>query len=385
MSRRGANEGSIRHRPDGRWEARVMLTTPEGVRKRKSLLGQTRSEARDKLAAALRDEAAGRPTVSDRLTMGVFLDRWLQDRVSGRVRPSTYRSYQGIVRVHLIPTLGSTPIAKLDPDMVQRMLNDKAASGLAPRSVRTIRAVLRRALRHAEQRGLISRNAAALADPPRIVRRSPEVLTPDEARRLIEAIAGDPLEGVILVALGTGMRQGEILGLAWDDVDLETGRVTVRFALQRVDGHLQLVEPKSATSRRVVALPAIVVDALRRQRFRQQRQRLLAGSHWRDDPRRLVFTTSIGTPMDGITVTRRFQRLLRRSGLRRQRFHDLRHACASLLLAQGVAPRVVMETLGHSQISLTLDTYSHVLPELGRAAADQMDLVLGAPSSRVAS
>jgi integrase len=153
--------------------------------------------------------------------------------------------------------------------------------------------------------------------------------------------------------------------------------------LQRVDGALVLVEPKSATSRRVVALPMLVRDALRAHRVRQRTERLLAGSRWHDDPRGLVFTTTIGTPMDGIAVTRWFQAVLCDAELPRQRFHDLRHACASLLLAQGVAPRVVMETLGHSQISLTMNTYSHVTPALGRAAADEIDTVLGPRTSDV--
>ena len=148
---------------------------------------------------------------------------------------------------------------------------------------------------------------------------------------------------------------------------------------------LILVEPKSATSRRVVALPLIVLVALRVHGTRQREDRLLAGSRWHDDPRGLVFTTTIGTPMDGIAVTRRFQVLLAGAGLPRQRFHDLRHACASLLLAQGVAPRVVMETLGHSQISLTLNTYSHVIPALGREAANRMDEMLGPHTTDVAA
>jgi integrase len=156
-------------------------------------------------------------------------------------------------------------------------------------------------------------------------------------------------------------------------------------ALQRLDGVLVLVEPKSATSRRVIALPALVRDALRRHRVRQRTERLLAGSRWYDDPRNLVFTTTVGTPMDGIAVTRRFRAILRAAGLPRQRFHDLRHACASLLLAQGVAPRVVMETLGHSQISLTMNTCSHVIPALGRAAADEMDAVLRPRSADIAA
>lgn len=223
----------------------------------------------------------------------------------------------------------------------------------------------------------MSRNVARLAEPPRLPHREVHSLTVDQARVLLEAIRGERLEGLYLVALGTGLRQGEILGLGWAEVDHRAGTLTVCHALQRVAGSLTLVEPKSATSRRTIALPGFVAAALRAQQNRQRRERLLAGSRWHEDPRELVFTTTIGTPLDGITVTRRFQALLVTAGLPRQRFHDLRHACASILLAQGVAPRVVMETLGHSQISLTLNTYSHVIPALGRAAADEMDAALG--------
>lgn len=209
-------------------------------------------------------------------------------------------------------------------------------------------------------------------------RRPVTPLTADEARTFLDAIRGDRLQALYLVALGVGLRQGEILGLAWSDIDLAAGTLTVRHALQRVAGRLILVEPKSATSHRVVALPGLVADVLRTHRLGQHGERLRAGTRWHQDPRQLVFTTTIGTPLDGITVTRRFQRLLMAAGLPRQRFHDLRHACATLLLAQGVAPRVVMETLGHSQISLTMNTYAHVSPGLGRSAADRMDELLGA-------
>jgi len=378
MSRRGANEGTIRKRADGRWEARVIVTGADGRRTRRSLLAHTRNEVRDKLTAAQRAEANGLPQPAERVTVGAFLDGWLRDSVRPTVRPSTYRNYEAIVRVHLAPGLGHVPLARLTPQQVQAFLNAKSTGKLAPRTVAYLRAVLRQALGQAERWGLVTRNAARLAEPPRVPRREVSPLSPDQARLFIEAIRGDRLEALYLVALGAGLRQGEILGLAWTDIDFEAATLTVRHALQRVDGQLTLGEPKSVTSRRVVALPNLVVDALRAHRTRQRQGRLLAGSRWHDDPRGFVFTTTVGTPMDGIAVTRRFQAILVSAGLPRQRFHDLRHACASLLLAQGVSPRVVMETLGHSQISLTLNTYSHVIPALGRAAAEHMDAVLAA-------
>ena len=377
MTRRGANEGTIRERKDGRWEARVLVTRPDGRRTRRSLLGRSRAEVRDKLQAAMRAESAGLPSIGERLTVGAFLDLWLREAARPKVRPKTYMSYASIVRVHLQPGLGRLQLARLTPQQVQAFLNVKAGTGLAPRTVAYIRAVLRQALGQAERWGMVSRNVARLVEPPRVPRREVRPFSPDQARQFVDAIHGDRLEALYLVALGTGLRQGEILGLAWTDIDLVAETLTVRNALQRVNGKLELVEPKSTTSHRVVALPDFVVEALRAHRTRQRTDRLLAGSRWHDDPRWLVFTTTVGTPMDGIAVTRRFQARLAAAGLPRQRFHDLRHACASLMLAQGVAPRVVMETLGHSQISLTLNTYSHVIPALGRAAADQMDAMLG--------
>jgi integrase len=385
VTRRGPGEGTIRERKDGRWEARVLLTSPDGRRTRRSLLGHTRSDVRNRLQLALRAEAAGLPQPSERVTVGAFLDQWLNNSARPKVRPRTYSSYAGIVRVHLQPGLGRHTLARLNPQQVQAFLNAKAQEHLSPRTVAYIRAVLRRALGQAERWGMVSRNVARLAEPPRVPRREVRPLSPDQARRLLDTIRGDRFEALYLVALGVGLRQGEILGLAWSDLDFEGATVTVRHALQRVDGRLEFVEPKSVTSRRVVALPSFVLDALRIHRTRQLEDRLLAGSRWHDDARGLVFTTTVGTPMDGIAVTRRYQAVLAAAGLPRQRFHDLRHACASLLLAQGVAPRVVMETLGHSQISLTLNTYSHVIPALGRAAAEQMDALLGTRPTDVAA
>src|SRR5450759_1773808 len=333
--RRGPNEGTIRERADGRWEARVLVTEPDGRRVRRSLLGPTRTQVRDKLRDALRAEATGRSMPSDRLTVGVFLHQWLEDTVRPSTRPSTYSSYASIVRLHLEPGLGHLPLARLSPQQVQAFLNAESASGLSPRGVAMERAVLRGALARAERWGLVTRNVAKLAEPPRVPRRQVTPLSPDQARTFLDAIRSDRLEALYLVALGVGLRQGEILGLAWSDLDLAAGTLTVRHALQRVEGKLILVEPKSVTSHRTVALPALVHEALRAHRIRGLQERLGAGTRWHDDPRDLVFVSTVGTPLDGITVTRRFQALLKSAGLPHQRFHDLRHAAASMMLTQG--------------------------------------------------
>ncbi|HEX6349870.1 MAG TPA: site-specific integrase [Candidatus Dormibacteraeota bacterium] len=237
-----------------------------------------------------------------------------------------------------------------------------------------LRGILRRALNWAIRLGLLSRNVAALARPPRLERHEIEPFTPDEARSFLTAIEGDRLEGLYIAALFSGLRQGELLGLRWQDVDLEAQELRVVHALQRFDGKLRLVPPKTARSRRSVSLPPLVVDALRRDKARQLEDRLLAGSRWVESG--LVYTTRWGTPIEPRDATRSFKRLLARAQLREIRFHDLRHSCATLLLVQGVAPRVVMEMLGHSQISVTMNTYSHVLPALQRDAAQRLEALL---------
>jgi integrase len=343
-----------------------------------SFLTRTRSAVRERFRGAAGPETVGMPAADEELTVGAFLEAWLTEVARVTVRPRTYVSYRYVVGLHLTPALGDLVLAALSPADVQAFLNAKSTSGLSPRTVGYLRGVLRGALGHAERTDLVTRNVARLARPPRIPRRRVSPLSVEQVRTFVAAIAGDRLEALYLVALGVGLRQGEILGLRWSDVDLIEGTLTVRHALARIEGRLVLVEPKSATSRRVVPLPAFVRNALVAHRAHQAQEPLPLRPDPPDPFADLVFVTTHGTPLDGITITRRFQRILADAGLPRQRFHDLRHACASLLLAQGVPARVVMETLGHSEISLTLNTYSHVMPSVGREAAERMDQLLGA-------
>jgi integrase len=272
--------------------------------------------------------------------------------------------------------LGKVPIARLTPQQVQALLNAKLAEGLAPATVVYIRAVLRRCIGYAVRWGDVSRNVAALVEPPRIIRQEIRPLSPSDARALLDVVKGDRLEALYAVALAVGLRESEAFGLRWRDLDLDAATLSVRHALLRMTGRVELVEPKTTRSRRSIAIPASVVAALRTHRARQIEERLVAGAGWEDWD--LVFATSIGTPLRRADVLHALHGHLKQAGLPQMRFHDLRHACASLLLAQGVHPRVVMETLGHSTIGLTMNVYSHVLPQLQREAAKSMDEVLGA-------
>jgi integrase len=369
MTRRARGTDSIFQRGDGRWVA--VATDASG--KRKYLYGPTRKAVTSKLSAAQKDISETGRVRDDRLTTGQFLTDWLET-TRPTIRPSTMASYQQIVSLHLVPGLGSVSLAQLRPDQVDRLLRAKLAAGLSPRRVAYIRAVLRRALGQAVRWGLVSRNVAALVDAPRQVRHEIEPLSPAECRRLLEQVKGDRLEALYVVALASGLRQGELFGLGWADVDLGASTATVRRAWGRTATGYGFVEPKSEKSKRTVVLPELAVVALREHRKRQLAERLRAGQAWRDND--LVFCTEIGTALDSRNVTHAFQRHLAAAGIPRRRFHDLRHSAATLLLVQGVSPRVVQEILGHSSVTLTLGTYSHVLPTLEREAADRMDQVL---------
>lgn len=373
--RRGNGEGSIYQRSDGRWAAVVDVGREGGKRRRKTLYGRTRKEVAERLKIALRAQQQGLlPTGDDRQTVSAFLEWWLAEVVENTVRPSTAVSYATKVRKHIAPEIGHVPLTKLGPADVQALLNRKLAAGQSARSVQYIHAILRRSLGQAERWGLVPRNVAKLVDPPRVVRPEIVPLSRDEARALLAAAHGDRLEALYTVGIALGLRQGEALALRWDDVDLEEATLRVKRTVQRIRGELVYGEPKSARSRRALSLPAASVEALKAHRRRQLAERL-AAFEWEDND--LVFCTQAGRPLDARNVARHFDRMCERAGLGHRRFHDLRHTTASLLLEQGVHPRVVMELLGHSQFSLTMNNYSHVMPVLQREAANRMDEVLG--------
>jgi integrase len=245
-----------------------------------------------------------------------------------------------------------------------------------------IRAVLRAALQRAVKWGMVSRNAAALADGPRVPERPMVSISPTDAADILVAVAGTPLEALVALTLFTGLRQGEALGLRWSDVDLDANTVRVRMALRRLRGvpgdatRLELAEPKTARSRRTVDFPPVVAEALRAHRVGQLRRRIAAGAAWREPIPDLVFTRATGGPLDGPGVTHGLQVALEAAGLPRRRFHDLRHACATLLLASGTDIAVVRDILGHSTIALTANTYAAVLPALQRDAARRLEALV---------
>jgi integrase len=374
MAKRGQNEGSIYRRQDGRWAAVVNLGYAGGKRKRKTFYGDTRREVQQQLTKALRDQQQGLPVAFPRQTVAQFLEQWLRDSAKPSVRPKTYVSYEAIVRLHLVPELGSIQLSALTAPQVQSLLNKKIADGFSPHTVRRIHAALRRALGQALRWDFVARNVATLVSPPRVEQDEVHFLDQEEARAFLKAIKGDRLEALYTVALALGLRKGEALALQWRDVDLDGATLRVHATLQRLNGKLQLVEPKTRSSKRTIDLPDILVTALRAHRVRQLEERLLAGTMWQDTG--FVFTSSVGTPLDERNVTRQFQRMLVQAQLPHMRFHDLRHSCATLLLAQGVTLNMVAEILGHSRVSTTTDIYGHVTKAQRTEAARRMNAAL---------
>ncbi len=373
MRRRAHGEGTIYRRDDGRWVAMLNIGIVAGQRRRRAFYGVTQAEALGKLTAAAHSLRRGVPVPLERQSFGTFVEEWLEV-VRPSLRETTFRRYSSLL-AHAVRVLGRTSLAKLGPADLQQLYEERRKAGAAPRTILHIHRVIHRALRDAERWGGVARNVARLIDAPRVSRSELRVLTAEEARQLIRFAEGDRLEALLVLALSTGMRMGELLGLTWRAVDFDAGAVRVQGSLQRTAGGLALVEPKTARSRRQVDIELRVVAALRRHRTAQRKERLAAGSGWVG--RDLVFTTRRGAPIDGRELLRAwFRPLLARAGLPPIRFHDLRHSYASIALSRGLHPKVVQEAMGHSTIAVTMDLYSHVVPSLQREAAREMGRAL---------
>ncbi len=371
--RRGNGEGSItRHKKSGLYMARYTVETPSGP-KRKAVYGKEHKEVAEKLARALVERADGIVYDDENATVGEYLDSWLKGSVRGSVRQSTFDRYEIAVRVHLKPALGRVKLKKLGPAHLAGFYRDRLDAGLAPASVNKLHVTLHKALAQAVEWRMLPRNVAEAVKAPRpVAEEEMRTLSAEEARRLLDAARGDRFEALYVLAVTTGMRQGELLALKWQDVDLENARLSVRRTVTANGGRLLLGEPKTKKSRRAIPLTGAAVRALRGHLSRQVEEIGRSGDAYGDEG--LVFGSEAGTVYNPTNLRRRsFAPLLRRAGLPRVRFHDLRHTCATLLLKQGVHPKLVQELLGHANIAITLDTYSHVLPGMGDRAATAME------------
>ena len=364
---RGHGEGSIYQRSDGRWAASLTL---EG-RKRKTFYGKTRKEVQEKLRVALHEQKQGTLATGQQQTLKQYLEHWLEVHKQA-IRLTTFVRYRSIVNKHLIPVLGHILLQKLTPLKIQDLYTQKLNEGLVPKTVITIHGVLHKALDDAVRWNLVARNVSDAVSLPRLIRSEIQPLSREQAQKLLEVARGHRFEALLTVALVTGMRRGELLALRWQDIDLERRSLQVRRTVSLIHGHGYIeTEPKTAKGRRKIVLPQPVVEVLKQHRAHQLEPRLKAGDGWHDHD--LVFCNIYGDYLHPDRMVERFQQLLKEAGLPHLRFHDLRHSAATILLSMGVHAKVVQELLGHSNISMIMDIYSHVLPSLQKDAMDKWD------------
>ena len=373
-NKRGNNEGSIRYRADrSLYEARY--TAPDG--KRHSLYGKTRQEASRKLTEALRNLARGLPVAPERLTLAAYLTGWLETH-KVETRESSWRRYEELCRLHIIPALGRIPLQQLTPHDLNRLYADRLKAGLSTTTVHYLHRTLHKALHDAQRADLIARNVAELDSPPRKAEYTPQTFTVEQARAFLAAIRDDRFYALYILAVMTGMREGELLALTWEMVDLDAGTLAVRATHRRMAGRFVVNQPKTAAGRRPLALPPIAVLALRQHRTRQHAERLQLGAAWSENEDvALVFPNRVGRRIAGDAFYHSYYLpILRRAGLPTIRFHDLRHTFGTLLLLLGVDPKIVSEMLGHSSVTITQNLYQHVMPEMQRDASNALERLL---------
>ncbi len=375
MAKRGNGEGSIyRRKSDGYWVGSLSL--PDGTRK--VFYGKKQSEVIAKLDEAANDLRRGMLAVGPNVTLQEYLENWLENVHKPIVRLSTYLNYRKLLKNYIVPGLGKVKMHKLTPQQVQAFYSKKISDGLSPKTVNNIHGVLHKALDNAVKWNILPRNVCDAVTPPRIPRKEKNVLTKEQAHLLLQEVKAHRLEALLALAITTGMREGELLALRWQDISFEDRSLQVKRAVSYLKeyGYVES-EPKTAKSRRTIKLPVFVIDILIRHRAQQEERQREVGSAWMSKD--LVFTNAQGYYFSSSTMRKVFRRFLISIGLPHMRFHDLRHSAATILLTMKVHPKVVQEILGHSQIAMTLDVYSHALPSMQEDVTKQWDSEFGKP------
>jgi len=375
VGRRAHGEGSIYQRADGRWCATVDLGWINGRRRRKSVYGRTQAAVRARLVALRAQTDAGLPAPDDRLTVKALLDIWLDHVQDTAASPNTVAQHQWVVTKHLTPGLGHHRVTDLAPRHVTAFLVGRAQQGYAKTSCVRFRTILGQALRLAEIEGWVQRNVAKLSDIPHIAVPEGRSMTADQAQTLLDAVRGERFEAVFVVMLTMGLRLGEATGLPWDSIDLDAHTLSVRQTIKREPGGLRIGGVKTPKSRRTLAIPTVTFEALRRRKTLQNQERLAAGPVWQDHG--LVFTTSVGTPIDPKNLRREFNRITTDAGLGHWTPTELRHSAVSLLSAAGVPLEHIADVVGHDGTRMTGGIYRHVLAPVISHAAEPMDRLFG--------
>jgi integrase len=368
--RRGS--GQATKRKDGRWQASYVTNSG----KRLYFYGDTQAEANKKKRQAEMEDERGMLATGPDMLLCAYLENWLETaKKPPIVRVSTYDKYKWYLKKYINPALGHIRLRALSPQHVQSFYSQKLEEGLSPGTVRNFHLLLHSAMKNAVKWNLVSRNVVALVTRPSEGHHEAQVLTIEQARNLIETAKQHKVWSLLVVALSTGMRRGELLALRWDDVDFQVGKLFVRHAVSKLNGRGYVEhEPKTKKGRRTIVLPSSVVDVLREHREYVEQVRCDAGDSWLDLG--LVFPNTRGNFIELAKLWHMLDKVVKQAGLPHMRFHDLRHSAATIMLAMGIHPKVVQEILGHSSISITMDLYSHVLPSVQHEAAGKVDDVL---------
>jgi len=376
--RRDKGDGSLRRRHNGTWEGRVTLTTPGGQTIHKSVYGKTQSETRQKLRDVQRKFNDINYIESHETTFGEWLDTWMQEYKRNSIKPSTYVGYQHSISKHIKPALGGIQLLDLRPEHIQKLLNDMGkpkgdAAGLDAWTITKAKNIINNSLEQAIRNRMLQFNPTRAVVPPKILQKDIRILMPEEQTTFVEALKGHRLEVLFVLALATGLRRGELMALTWDNIDLKNHSITVKGTVSRIKdpitGVTQLLysEPKTKAGRRQVPLLESMISMLEQHRRRQEEEKRNAGSAWNPDD--IVFCSNVGTYIEPRRINTTLDKITKSAGLEHLTFHALRHTFATRMLEANVPAKVVQEVLGHKDVTLTLNTYSHVI---GSTAHDQM-------------
>ncbi|HZO72828.1 MAG TPA: tyrosine-type recombinase/integrase [Ktedonobacteraceae bacterium] len=366
-------KGSVFQRSNGRWVAKFLV---EETGKYKLLYASSEKEAYEKLDKALYDQRQGKLAAGPQRKLGDYLTQWLEEVQKDKLRTSSYVKYKKIIDTYINPALGHVYLQKLTPQQVQAFYNKKRSQGLSPKSINLIHGVLHNALDNAVKWSLVARNVCDLVKPSKVVKPEIQPLTIEQAQQLLNVARGHRIETLLTLALTTGMRRGELLALRWADIDFNRNSLQVRHTVDFIAKHGYVEnEPKTESGKRHIALPPFIVEMLKSHRIQQLELRRKVGEAWQESD--LVFTGLRGGYLNPRYVVKLFDKLLKEAGLPHIRFHDLRHSAATLLLSMGVEMKVIQEILGHSNIAMTADVYSHVSLSMQKVAMSKWDTAFG--------
>lgn len=400
--KRGNNEGSIRERKKGQWEGRVTIgRKPDGSPNRVSFYGLSRAEVAAKITDALSKLQSGTFVEPNKVTVSQWLEKWMKLYQEGTISPNFYARRKDLIRIHITPAIGNIQLLKLKPSDIKKFYNDLEKSGrkpakkkngkiiplkkdtspgLATGTIRHVHNILNPAMKQAVKEGLVPKNVVADAPPPKIVRtREAKPLSKDQVSKYLGILKENRLYAAFLLDLITGLRRGELIGLQWKDLNMQTGALKIRRQITRIEkengkSSLEYAPLKTPASYRTIILPNVAIIELKAHRKRQAAEELLAGGKY-DKKEGLIFCTPLGKKLDTRCLYRIHCKALEDAGLQHTAFHDLRHSCATLLLQAGENIKTIQNLLGHSDVETTLNCYSHVLDEMKQSAADKLDSI----------